>query len=86
MSAHAYVLLNVEPAKTEDVVKKLSKIRGAHVREVTGPYDVVVELSCDTTVDLTSVVRTKIRSIPGITASVTCLWMEGFIGHGGGGE
>lgn len=86
MSAHAYVLLNVEPAKTTEVVQRLRTISGAFVREVMGPYDVVVELEQDTTVDLSAMVRTKIRSIPGVTATVTCLWIEGFMGPDAGGE
>jgi DNA-binding Lrp family transcriptional regulator len=86
MAANAYVMLSVEPAKTAEAVKRLSKIRGAIVREVTGPYDVIVELTADTTIDLTSIVRSKIRSIPGVTATITCLWMEGFMGHHAGGE
>jgi hypothetical protein len=36
----------------------------------------VFELSEDTTVDITSAVR-KIRSIPGVTDTTTCLWIEG---------
>ncbi len=86
MSANAYVLLTIEPPRTEEVLKRLRTIPGALVREVTGPYDVVVELTQDTTVDLTAVVRSKIRSIKGITSSVTCLWIEGFLGHDAGGE
>ena len=86
MSAHAYVLLTVEPAKTAAIVKRLHAIHGATVREVTGPYDVVVELETDTTVDITSTVRSKIRSIPGVTSTITCLWIEGFMGASAGGE
>jgi DNA-binding Lrp family transcriptional regulator len=86
MPANAYVLLNVEPARTEQVVKQLSTIPGAIVREVTGPYDVVVELERDTVVDLTSVVRSRIRSISGVTSTTTCLWIEGSFSQDAGGE
>lgn len=64
MAANAYVMLNVEPAKTEAVVKRLGKIQGAIVREVTGPYDVIVELTADTTIDLTSIVRSRSGAPP----------------------
>ena len=84
MPANAYVLINVDPARTEQVVKRLRAIPGALVREVTGPYDVVVELEKDTTVDLTSVVRTKIRTIQGVTSIITCLWIEGLFGQDAG--
>ena len=86
MAANAYVLLTVEPAKTAMIVDRLRAIPGALVREVTGPYDVVVEITRDTTVDLTSLVRSKIRGIPGVTTSVTCLWIEGFLGPDAGGK
>ena len=66
MSANAYVLVTVDPARTEEVVRRLRSISGASVQEVLGPYDVVVELTSDTRVDLTSVVRSHIRSIPGV--------------------
>ena len=86
MPANAYVLITVEPARTDKVVNRLHTIPGALVREVTGPYDVVVELEKDTTVDITSVVRSKIRSIPGVTSTTTCVWFEGSFGQGAGGE
>jgi len=54
MSANAYVLVNVDPARTEEDVRRLRSISGASVQEVLGPYDVVVELTSATTVDLAS--------------------------------
>jgi len=86
MSANAYILLNVDPAKTEEVVQQLRTIPGALMREVTGPYDVIVELESDTVVDLTALVRSKIRTISGITSTITCLWIEGSFGEHAGGE
>ena len=43
MAANAYVLVNVEPARTQEVLDRLNNISGAAVREVLGPYDVVVD-------------------------------------------
>ena len=77
MSISAYILINVEPAATETVVKRLQAIPRAVVREVTGPYDLVMELEGDTVVDLTWMVRTKIRAIKGVTHTLTCIWIEG---------
>ena len=85
MAANAYVFLNVEPARTKEIVAVLEKIPRALVREILGPYDVVVELEEDTTADITAVVRTNIR-IPGVTSTVTCMWMEGPFGNGAGAE
>ena len=84
MSANAYVLLNVEPQLTDDVAERIAAIPRALVRQVLGPYDMIVELSEDTAVDVTSVVRSKIRPIPGVTSTVTCLWLEGAEVQAGG--
>ena len=78
--------MNVDPATTEAVVSRLRSIPGASVQEVLGPYDVVVELGYDTTVDITGVVQSQIRSIPGVTSTVTCIWIEGLFGDSAGGE
>ena len=57
MSANAYVLINVEPERIQEVVERLCIIPGGIVREVVGPYDVVVELEADTEEDLTGILR-----------------------------
>ena len=74
MAANAYVLVTVEPARTESVLERMRAIPGAIVREVLGPYDIVVELTADTDEDLTAILRNKIRPVTGITSTVTCLW------------
>ena len=74
MAANAYILINVEPARTVAVVEQLRAVRGALVREVLGPYDVVVELEADTPEDITAILRHSIRPIDGITNTVTCTW------------
>lgn len=48
MAANAYILVNVDPTHTEEVIKKLGAITGAVVHEVLGPYDFVVDLEADT--------------------------------------
>ena len=73
MAARAYVLITAEPAKTRNVGEKLRDVRGAMVHEVLGPYDFIVELEADTAEELTAVLRTKIRSMPGINDTLTCV-------------
>ena len=75
MASNAYILLTVEPGETRRVVEKLKEISRADVHEVLGPYDIVVELESDTQEDLTSVLRTKIRTLPGVSGTVTCIWI-----------
>ena len=48
MAANAYVLLTVEPQLTDEVAARLEAIPRALVRQVLGPYDMIVELSEDT--------------------------------------
>ena len=74
MAANGYVLITVDPAKTKGVRDRLQGISGAIVREVLGPYDFVIEVEADTEEDLTGMLRNKIRSISGVTSTVTCLW------------
>jgi DNA-binding Lrp family transcriptional regulator len=71
MSVNAYILINAEPERIQEVVETLGTIPGGIVREVVGPYDVVVELEADTQEDITGVLRHKISSIQGITGAVS---------------
>ena len=74
MVANAYILINVDPASTRQVVDQLRAVPGAIVHEVLGPYDLVVELEADTQEDITGILRHRIRPIHGITNTVTCVW------------
>ncbi len=73
MAANAYILINVEPAKTQAVFDRPRAIPGAIPREVLGSYNIVVELEADTQEDITSVLRHNIRP-GGNVDTVTCLW------------
>ncbi len=73
MSVNAYILLNLEPSKTQAVIDRLKELPGAVVQEVLGPYDAVIELEADTQEDITAVLRHRIRSIDGVTNTVTCI-------------
>ena len=57
MSVNAYILINVEPERIQEVVERLGAIPGGIVREVVGRYDVVVELEADTREDITGILR-----------------------------
>ncbi len=74
MAANAYILINVEPIRTQEVLERLNGISGTTVREVLGPYDFVVELEAGTPEDITQILRHRIRPINGINNTVTCLW------------
>ena len=75
-TTHAYILITVDPTKTTQVVDRLRAIRGARVHEVLGPYDIVMELETEGLEYVNSTLREKIRPISGVTATVTCTWIE----------
>lgn len=75
MSANAYILLSLEPSKTQSSIERLRDLPGAVVQEVLGPYDAVVEIEADTQEDITAILRHRIRSIDGVTNTVTCIWL-----------
>lgn len=75
MTANAYILITVEPARTHEVIEQLRTIPEAFVREVLGPYDVIVELEADTPEDITAILRHKVRPLRGVTNTVTCMWL-----------
>ena len=56
------------------MLERLHAIPGGIVREVVGPYDIVVELEADTEEDLARVLRHKISPIPGVSNTATCTW------------
>ena len=76
MSIHAYVLVNVDPVQTPKVLERLSGISGAVVREVIGPYDIVVEFEAEAVEYITATLRNKIRPVPGVTSTVTLQSIE----------
>ena len=47
VTTHAYVLINTEPTRTAAVIERLKVIPRSRVREVLGPYDLIVELEED---------------------------------------
>lgn len=76
MTANAYILITVDPTQTQAVVQRLRAIPGTQVREVLGPYDIVLELEEESTEYITSTLRQKIRPVPGVLSTVTCTWID----------
>ena len=74
--AFAYVLINTEPAQTGAVLARLATIPSSKAREVMGPYDIVLELQADGAEYIGKILREKVRPVPGITNTVTCMWFE----------
>lgn len=63
----ALIEVVVEPKKLEEVCKKLSKIDEAlRVYEITGEFDVFVELEVDSMDSLRKILKDRILSINGV--------------------
>ncbi len=76
VTTYAYVLVNTDPTRTTAVIERLKGIPRSRVREVLGPYDIVVELEEEGPEYLAKTVREKIRVVPGVISTVTCTWVD----------
>ena len=74
--AKAFIMITAEPSETQRIGKRLRNMRGAVVYEVLGPFDFIVDMEADTPEDLTSVLRNNVRSISGVSATLTCTVIE----------
>lgn len=74
MAVKAYVLLNTDLGKVEDVVKAVSDIQGVKSADsVTGPYDVIACIEAENYEALMELVPEKIHKVEGITKTLTCI-------------
>lgn len=73
MVVKAYVLLETEPALTQEAVEEVRRVEGVKTAEsVTGPYDIIVTVEVATIDDIASVLR-QIRSASGINKTTTLI-------------
>jgi DNA-binding Lrp family transcriptional regulator len=73
VTVNAYVLVLTEVGKAESVaraVRALDGVVAAH--DVTGPYDVIVQVESPTMDRMGQMVVRKIQMIDGITRTLTC--------------
>ena len=71
--AVAYILIQTEVGKAEQVSRNVRAIAGVREAEnVTGPYDVVVKVEADGVDQLGRLVVSEIQMIQGITRTLTC--------------
>lgn len=73
----AFILINTETNRTKQTADKIQRLEGIlKVHEVLGPYDLVVELEATLLEEITEILRSKIRPIPGVRNTVTCVSMH----------
>lgn len=76
MVVKAYVLIEVDVGKTEEVVEAVQKLGGVKSADsVTGPYDVVAAVEVADLDAVGSVVK-QIHTLPGICKTTTCIGMK----------
>jgi len=74
MTSKAYVLLEAQAGKTDEVLQKVKQIAGVReVSLVTGPYDLIINLEADDLKELGRIVNEQVQVIPGVTKTITCV-------------
>ena len=73
MSVQAYILIQTEVGKADNVAKSVSAIAGVTLAEgVTGPYDVIMRAEAASMEEFGRLVLSKVQGVPGITRTLTC--------------
>lgn len=73
-SIKAFVLIVVDPAKTQDVYDSLKGVEGiTEVHQVMGPYDIVAVIDVPALGDVPAVISRHIRTVDGIESTTTCV-------------
>jgi DNA-binding Lrp family transcriptional regulator len=73
MSVQAYILVQTEVGKSNEVAKAINAIDGVmNAEHVTGPYDVIVRAEAKSIDELAKVVLTNVQTVKGITRTLTC--------------
>jgi DNA-binding Lrp family transcriptional regulator len=72
MAVKAYVLVVTDPGATKSVYDALAAVKGVvEIHEVMGPYDIVIEISVPSLVDVPPILSTQIRAIQGIQSTTS---------------
>lgn len=74
MATRAYLLVESEAGKTSEVLDGLRRLPGiTMVDAVTGPYDVVAQVSAADSEAIGKLVLNEVHSLPGVRHTLTCL-------------
>ncbi len=77
MPTNAYVLIEAASDKAKNALKAIAKIPGVKMANaVTGPYDIIAFVEASDVDALGRVVLSKIRTISGVTKTLTCVAIE----------
>ena len=77
MTTRAYIMIETTAGKSRDVIKVLSSIPAVVIANaVTGPYDVIVEVSAEDLNEIGDLVSRRVHTISGISRTLTCFVLE----------
>ena len=70
----AYILVRTEPGESgRHVSREIRKLRGVEsADDVTGPYDVIVEVETASLRELGADILSRLDTVPGIARTITC--------------
>jgi len=73
MAVRAYVLIQTEVGRSAHVSTQIAGLEGVvSTADVTGPYDVIVQVEADTIDELGKMVVSRVQLTDGITRTLTC--------------
>jgi DNA-binding Lrp family transcriptional regulator len=73
MAVKAYVLIQTEVGKSAQVSAQVAVLEGViSALDVTGPYDVIVQVEADSIDELGKMVVSRVQHTEGITRTLTC--------------
>lgn len=73
MAVKAYVLIQTEVGRSAQVSAEVARLDGViSALDVTGPYDVIVQVEADTMDELGQMVVSRMQLTQGITRTLTC--------------
>ena len=73
MAIQAYILIQTEVGKANNVAKSVSAIAGVTIAEgVTGPYDVIMRAEAASMEEFGRLILSKVQAVSGITRTLTC--------------
>ncbi len=73
----AYVLINCDLGKEEDILETLRSIKSVkEAHGIYGSYDIIAEISSENTQELREDITWKIRKLPYIRATLTLMAIE----------
>ena len=77
MTTRAYIMIETAPGKSRDVIKALGSIPAVDAANaVTGPYDVIVEVTAQDLNEIGDLVSRRVHTINGISRTLTCFVLD----------